>query len=224
MVRKADTHKRRTATFGLAVGALALALAAAGCGGAAPEKQGAGTAAPATGNGPADGAAPAAEQAAPAPGGIDVTGIWARTAATGERSAVYFILKNNGKEDDRLTGASADVAGKTEVHETVSMDPSQMPAGQGMTQEMTQGMSQGMTQGTMDQQKKQMPGMSGAMKMRPVESVPLPAGGTVEFKPGGLHVMLLELKRDLKAGDAFAVTLKFEKAGPQTVQVTVREP
>ncbi len=60
--------------------------------------------------------------------------------------------------------------------------------------------------------------------MRPVKSVPLPSGGTVAFKPGGLHVMLVDLKRDLAAGDKFPLILQFEKGGTQTVEVVVREP
>lgn len=51
-----------------------------------------------------------------------------------------------------------------------------------------------------------------------------PAGGAVAFKPGGLHVMLMDLERDLKPGDTFSLTLKFEKAGARSVQVTVRQP
>lgn len=54
--------------------------------------------------------------------------------------------------------------------------------------------------------------------------VPLPDGETVRFEPGGLHVMLIGLKRDLKAGDTFDLTLTFEKGGELTVSVTVQEP
>lgn len=60
----------------------------------------------------------------------------------------------------------------------------------------------------------------GMSQMRPVESVLLAAGATVDFAPGGLHVMLIGLKRDLKEGDTFPLTLKFEHAG--TVETTVK--
>ena len=40
----------------------------------------------------------------------------------------------------------------------------------------------------------------------------LPAGKTVELKPGGYHVMLMDLKRSLKAGDVVPVTLVVEGA------------
>lgn len=59
------------------------------------------------------------------------------------------------------------------------------------------------------------------MRMREVEAIELPAGQTVELKPGGLHLMLMGLKAPLKAGDSVPVTLKFEKAGEVTVQLKV---
>ena len=62
------------------------------------------------------------------------------------------------------------------------------------------------------------------MRMRQVEAIDLPAGKTVELKPGGLHMMFVGLKAPLKAGDRFPVTLKFEKAGQVTVDVVVEAP
>ena len=48
------------------------------------------------------------------------------------------------------------------------------------------------------------------MKMRQVPAVELPAGKTVELKPGGYHVMLMDLKQQLKGGDSVPLTLVFE--------------
>lgn len=48
------------------------------------------------------------------------------------------------------------------------------------------------------------------MKMRAVNSVDLPAGQVVELKPGGFHVMLMDLKAPLKAGDSVPLTLVIE--------------
>ena len=62
----------------------------------------------------------------------------------------------------------------------------------------------------------------GVMKMRPVTKIDVPAGGKIEMKPGGYHVMLLGLKRDLKKGDKVAVTLKFERGGEVSAEATVR--
>ena len=50
----------------------------------------------------------------------------------------------------------------------------------------------------------------GVMRMRQVESVDLPPGETVKFKPGGYHVMLLDLKRPLEPGTKVVLTLLVE--------------
>ena len=63
----------------------------------------------------------------------------------------------------------------------------------------------------------------GVMKMSPVPNIPLPAGDTVALQPGGLHIMLIGLKEELAAGDRFSVTLNFEQAGSQTIEVEVKE-
>lgn len=63
---------------------------------------------------------------------------------------------------------------------------------------------------------------NGVMTMDEVKGgVRIDAGGRVDFKPGGLHLMLMGLKRTQKAGDALPATLVFEKAGriPVTFKV-----
>lgn len=62
----------------------------------------------------------------------------------------------------------------------------------------------------------------GGMKMTPVANIPVPGSGSVELKPGSLHVMLMKLNKELKPGDTFALTLKYQKAGDMTVQVKVQ--
>ncbi|MCL4766538.1 MAG: copper chaperone PCu(A)C [Hyphomicrobiaceae bacterium] len=61
----------------------------------------------------------------------------------------------------------------------------------------------------------------GVMRMRQVEAIELPAGKTVTLEPGGFHLMLLNLKRPLKAGEDLELTLVFEKAGEVAVKATV---
>jgi copper(I)-binding protein len=51
--------------------------------------------------------------------------------------------------------------------------------------------------------------------------VDVPAKQSVEFKPGGMHVMLIGLKTPLKVGNSFPMTLRFEKAGSVSVNVRV---
>ena len=66
--------------------------------------------------------------------------------------------------------------------------------------------------------------MSGdVMEMHHLESIPLEAGGEVRFAPGGLHIMLISLKQDLKSGDEIEITLHFMNHEDLTVQVTVRD-
>lgn len=59
------------------------------------------------------------------------------------------------------------------------------------------------------------------MRMRQVPEIPVPAKGSVALKPGGYHVMLMELKAPLKEGTRISVTLVFEKAGEITLDVPV---
>ena len=59
------------------------------------------------------------------------------------------------------------------------------------------------------------------MRMRQLDSVDVPAKQSVEFKPGGMHVMLIGLKTPLKVGNNFPMTLRFEKAGSVSVNVRV---
>jgi periplasmic copper chaperone A len=62
----------------------------------------------------------------------------------------------------------------------------------------------------------------GIMKMRPVDGIGIPAGAVVELQPGGLHLMLLNLRSSLVEGDTVALSLRFEEAGSLDVRVPVR--
>lgn len=59
------------------------------------------------------------------------------------------------------------------------------------------------------------------MTMREVSAIEIPAGGMVELKHGGYHIMLMNLKQDVKAGEITACTLKFEQAGEVMVSLPV---
>jgi len=61
------------------------------------------------------------------------------------------------------------------------------------------------------------------MRMKPVDGgLEIKPGATVELKPGGLHLMFMDLKEPLKEGQTVKGTLTFEKAGPVAVEYTVR--
>ncbi len=58
------------------------------------------------------------------------------------------------------------------------------------------------------------------MRMRAVPSVVLPAGRTVELKPGGYHVMMMDLKQQMKEGEVVPMTLVVESGGKrETIEV-----
>ena len=117
---------------------------------------------------------------------IQVEKPWARATPGGATTgAVYMTLDNKSNAEDRLIGASSDVAGTVQIHEMKVVD--------------------------------------GTMKMREVAGgLAIPAGGAVVLKPGGYHVMLIGLKKPLKAGDSFPLTLQFQKAGSVSVTVPVQ--
>jgi copper(I)-binding protein len=143
--------------------------------------------------------------AALAPAGAKITteNVWARPAImpamaqaqptpaaggmgmAGPTSAVYLVIKNGGRDADRLTAASTDVAQAVEIHET-KME-------------------------------------NNVMRMAQVAGIDVPGGGQVELKPGGYHAMLIGVRRELKVGETFPLTLQFEKSGPITVQAEVRQ-
>ena len=62
------------------------------------------------------------------------------------------------------------------------------------------------------------------MKMAPVENIEVPAKGQAKLEPGGLHVMLIGLKRELKPDEKIKLRLQFEKGGTQEVEAVVRNP
>lgn len=65
---------------------------------------------------------------------------------------------------------------------------------------------------------------NGVMRMIPKpEGYEIPAGGSVELKPGGKHIMLIDLAKPLETGDEFELTLNFDDGETMTVTVPVVE-
>jgi copper(I)-binding protein len=63
---------------------------------------------------------------------------------------------------------------------------------------------------------------NGVAKMRPVKNgIEIKPGQTVELRPGGFHIMLVGLKKQLNNGEHFKATLAFEKAGMVEVEYDV---
>jgi hypothetical protein len=118
-------------------------------------------------------------------GDLVITQAWTRATPGGAKTGGGFLtIENKGSAPDKLISASADVAGKVELHEMAVND--------------------------------------GVMKMRPVEGgLTIDPGKTVKLAPGGLHLMIMDLKNPLKQGEKLPVTLQFEKAGKVTVTLDV---
>jgi periplasmic copper chaperone A len=142
--------------------------------------------------------------------GIKITDAWSRNSAmVSGAGAAYMVVENTGSTADAIVGASSTIAKATEVHETYdasSMAPSESTGMGGMESPAA---SAAMGGGSM-------------MGMRKIDRLDIPAGGKVELKPGGYHVMLIELTKELKVGDKIEITLKFEKAGDVKVTAEVR--
>lgn len=139
---------------------------------------------------------------------ITVREPWSRaSSAMASAGAAYMQIQNTGSEADALVGAASPVAMTVEVHETVAMGTPAASDGTGGME--TPAASDGMG--------------GGMMGMRPVARLEIPAGATVELKPGGYHIMLIGLEQELKVGESIEITLTFEKAGEVKVTAEVRE-
>ncbi len=144
--------------------------------------------------------------------GVTVTDAWARTSPSMTNAGAAYFTVTAGADGDTLLSASvpASVAAEAQLHEVVEVP---------------------MTSTTMDMTSTTMDDMGGStttmamtgMAMQQVESVAIPANGSLEFKPGSYHVMLMNLAAPLETGQTFELTLHFEKAGDVTVTVEVRE-
>lgn len=118
-------------------------------------------------------------------GALEIEHPWSRATPNGAKVAGgYLVVKNAGDQSDRLVSATAEIAGRTEIHEMGDKD--------------------------------------GVMTMRPLpQGIAAPAHGEAALKPGGVHLMFLELKRPLKQGERFPGTLTFEKAGVVKIDFAV---
>ena len=130
-------------------------------------------------------------------GGIKVTEPWARNAPkTAGAGAAYMVIQNTGSAADAVVGGTSPVAKAVEVHETYVVNSAMPDASAGTGSVM--------------------------MGMRKIDRLEIPAGGSVELKPGSYHLMLIDLTQELKAGEKIEITLKFEKAGDVKVSAEVR--
>jgi len=135
---------------------------------------------------------------------MHASGAWARPAPLGAASAVYLVLQNSTGQDDALLGASTDVARVTELHQSMLM-------GEG-----------GMEGHHMDGEPAGEPANE-IMMMMPVDRVEVSSGDKAILEPGGFHIMLIDLQRELIPGEHFTLILHFENASELEVEVLVAE-
>ena len=64
---------------------------------------------------------------------------------------------------------------------------------------------------------------NGVMKMREIPEIVVPASGKVELKPGSYHIMLIEMKSELKEGDLVPISMSFDDGSTSEVEATVRK-
>jgi copper(I)-binding protein len=62
------------------------------------------------------------------------------------------------------------------------------------------------------------------LRMREVKGYEIPAKGSFELKPGGAHLMLVNIKAPLVQGQKVQATLRFERSGERKVEFTVGAP
>lgn len=62
----------------------------------------------------------------------------------------------------------------------------------------------------------------GVMRMRQVEKIDVPAGGMMELKPGGFHLMIIDLKESLEIGQMVDIKLNFDDGSSTEIQAEVK--
>lgn len=153
-----------------------------------------------------------------------ITGVWARPGVKGGNTAIYFTVTGGTEDDELLSVAAPDgFAGSVEIHETVTVDGSSDTDQDGTMGDTTMGDNTDDGTSMDGGHPTTTGGGSPMMTMRPVDSVPVPAGKDVDLAPGGLHVMVMGLHKTLAVGDRFTATVTFEHAGTRSIDVVVRE-
>lgn len=124
--------------------------------------------------------------------GLSFDDVWARAASEGHTSAIYMTVSNAGPGSVAIVAARSDVAERVEVHETI--------------------MEVSFEGGRISQ----------TMRMEEIDALEVPAGETVELKPGGLHIMLLGLTRDIESGDHFSLEVELADGRLVVLDVAVK--
>jgi len=141
---------------------------------------------------------------------------WARPTAAGGNAAVYFVLHYASGHDDALLSASSDLSTAVEIHHSHMIEPDA-----GASHNHTGDEHSGEAQPVSDLEAQDLADVG---SMQPVERVDIAAGHEIEFQPGGYHIMLIGLTRELKVGDRFKLTFHFEHSEDLEIEVQVLAP
>jgi len=142
-----------------------------------------------------------------APPTLSVSEAWTRPTAEGNNAAVYFIIKNGTPADLIILSASSSIARAVEIHRSMIMSSDELD-----------GMIEDGNDTTAYEVLRQ-----DVMQMIPLDAVGLPSGSSLNFEPGDLHIMLVDLENELKLGDNFFVTLSFDNSQDVQIEVQVDE-
>jgi len=133
--------------------------------------------------------------------GLRVENAWVRLVP-GKTTAAYMVLVNPGARPVRVLAVSSPIAARGELHQAQFVDPNDH----------------------MGMDHSHSPEMKGleVTGMRPVKELVVPARGRLELKPGGLHLMLVDLRQPLREGQRVRLTLRLEGGQTLSVDAVVR--
>jgi len=116
--------------------------------------------------------------------GLEVENAFARAVIpSAPMGAIYARLNNRGDQALEIINVYSEVAGKSEIHESLEID--------------------------------------GMMRMRQIDPLRIPGSAYIDLMPGGKHVMLMGLRRQLKTGDSFDVVFVDSKGTEYKAKVLV---
>lgn len=150
------------------------------------------------------------DDAGPAgPSAVTVSDAWARDA--GDTGAVYMSIEG-GSEDDAVVSVEVapDVAAEARLHETLVGGGDARSGGTDDAAGLAAGDGPG-------------DGGSGMMSMQQLDQIAIPAHDTVLLAPGGFHVMMPALLRDLRVGETFGVRLTLGSGRTVETAAVVKE-
>lgn len=136
---------------------------------------------------------------------LKIANAWARPAEAAQNSAVYMTITNKTGDQVNIIGAGAyrigfreaGIANDVELHQTYA------------------------SKETINKQEVEI------VRMKQLDKIVVPASGhkstVLELAPGGIHIMLMDLKRPLISGEKYEIAIKIEGGAPIIAELTVKQ-